>query len=61
MSDDLRPVRTPFGPALDSEIDASFYDNIFSPENLAKYTEVKEKQANVDHVCEKEEPFGRDV
>lgn len=59
--DDLRAVRAPFVPALDSELDTGYYDDFTSPEDMAKYAEVKEKQKNVDRVKEKEEPFGRGV
>ncbi|KAF9261855.1 AGC/NDR protein kinase [Marasmius fiardii PR-910] len=59
--DDLRSTRAPFVPALDSEIDTGYYDDFTSPEDMAKYAEVKEKQKNVDKVKEKEEPFARGV
>jgi len=59
--DDLRSVQAPFVPALDSEIDTGYYDDFSSPEDMAKYAEVQEKQRNVEKVKEKEEPFGRGV
>ncbi|CAK5265448.1 unnamed protein product [Mycena citricolor] len=59
--EDLRSVNAPFVPALDSEIDTGYYDDFTSPEDMAKYAEVKEKQRNVDNVKEKEEGFGRGV
>lgn len=59
--DDLRSVRAPFVPALDSEIDTGYYDDFTSPEDMAKYAEVKEKQKNVELVKETEEPMGRGV
>ncbi|KAF8641542.1 hypothetical protein AX16_009919 [Volvariella volvacea WC 439] len=59
--EDLRSIPAPFVPALDSEIDTGYYDDFTSPEDMAKYAEVKEKQRNVDMVKEKEEPFGRGV
>ena len=59
--EDLRSIRAPFVPALDSEIDTGYYDDFTSPEDMAKYAEVKEKQRNVDQVREKEEPFKRGV
>jgi cell cycle protein kinase DBF2 len=59
--EDLRAVRAPFVPALDSEIDTGYYDDFTSLEDMAKYAEVKEKQKNVDRVKEKDEPFGRGV
>ncbi|KAI0027263.1 kinase-like protein [Vararia minispora EC-137] len=58
---DLRSVPAPFVPALDSEIDTGYYDDFTSPEDMAKYAEVREKQRNVDKVKEKEEPFARGV
>ncbi|KAF9552995.1 AGC/NDR protein kinase [Agrocybe pediades] len=58
---DLRSVRAPFVPALDSEIDTGYYDDFTSPEDMAKYAEVKEKQQNVEKVREKDEPFARGV
>lgn len=59
--DDLRGVRAPFVPALDSEIDTGYYDDFTSVEDMAKYAEVKEKQKNVDRVKEKEDPMSRGV
>jgi hypothetical protein len=59
--DDLRSTRAPFVPALDSEIDTGYYDDFTSPEDMAKYAEVKEKQKNVDLVKETDEPMGRGV
>jgi len=59
--DDLRNGNAPFVPALDSEIDTGYYDDFTSPEDMAKYAEVKEKQKNVDKVKEKEDQFGRGV
>lgn len=57
----LRSVPPPFVPALDSEIDTGYYDDFTSPEDMAKYTEVKEKQRNVEKVKEKDDSFGRGV
>ncbi|KXN84836.1 Serine/threonine-protein kinase sid2 [Leucoagaricus sp. SymC.cos] len=59
--DDLRGVRAPFVPALDSEIDTGYYDDFTSPEDMAKYAEVQEKQKNVDLVKDSDEPMGRGV
>lgn len=58
---DLRSIQAPFVPALDSELDTGYYDDFTSPEDMAKYAEVKEKQKNVANVKEKEESFGRGV
>jgi cell cycle protein kinase DBF2 len=58
---DLRSVQAPFMPALDSEIDTGYYDDFTSPDDMAKYAEVIEKQKNVDMVKEKDEPFNRGV
>ena len=59
---DLRSVRAPFVPALDSDTDTGYYDDFTSPEDMAKYAEVrKEKQRNVKKVKEKEDAFGRGV
>ncbi|KAH6917680.1 AGC/NDR protein kinase [Coprinopsis sp. MPI-PUGE-AT-0042] len=57
----LRSTRAPFVPALDSELDTGYYDDFTSPEDMAKYAEVKEKQKNVEKVREKEDEFGRGV
>jgi cell cycle protein kinase DBF2 len=57
----LRSTRAPFVPALDSEIDTGYYDDFTSPEDMAKYAEVKEKQRNVDKVKEKEDLTPRGV
>ncbi len=59
--DDLRGVRAPFVPALDSEIDTGYYDDFTSAEDMAKYAEVQEKQKNVELVKDTEEPMGRGV
>ncbi|PCH33151.1 kinase-like protein [Wolfiporia cocos MD-104 SS10] len=59
--DDLRSVKAPFVPALDSEIDTGYYDDFTSAGDMAKYAEVLEKQKNVDRVKEKEEPSARGV
>ncbi|THH04795.1 hypothetical protein EW145_g5257 [Phellinidium pouzarii] len=59
--DDLRSTKAPFVPALDSEVDTGYYDDFTSIEDMAKYTEVKEKQRNVEKVKEKEVDFGRGV
>ena len=57
----LQSVKAPFVPALDSEVDTGYYDNFTSPEDMAKYEEVKEKQRNVEKAKEKEDAFGRGV
>ncbi|KAI0075902.1 kinase-like protein [Panus rudis PR-1116 ss-1] len=59
--DNLRSIRAPFVPALDSDIDTGYYDDFTSPEDMEKYAEVREKQKNVEAVKEKEEPFSRGV
>ncbi|TEB26289.1 AGC/NDR protein kinase [Coprinellus micaceus] len=59
--EDMRAVRAPFVPALDSELDTGYYDDFTSPEDMAKYAEVQEKMKNVAKVQEKEEPFDRGV
>ncbi|TFK97338.1 kinase-like domain-containing protein [Pterulicium gracile] len=52
----------PFVPSLDSEIDTGYYDDFTSVEDMEKYKEVKEKQANVDAIQEKDtEGMGRGV
>lgn len=59
--DDLRGSPAPFVPALDSDEDTGYYDDFTSPEDMAKYAEVREKQRNVDRLREKDEPFTRGV
>jgi cell cycle protein kinase DBF2 len=59
--DRLRSTPPPFVPALDSEIDTGYYDDFSSPEDMAKYAEVLEKQKNVEAVRDKEDKFGRGV
>lgn len=59
--EDLRSIRAPFVPALDSEIDTGYYDDFTSAEDMAKYAEVKDKQRNVEKVKDKEEPEARGV
>lgn len=58
---DLRAVQAPFVPALDSEIDTGYYDDFTSPEDMAKYAEVQEKQRNVERVREREDDSARGV
>ena len=55
--DHLRSQKAPFVPALDSDLDTGYYDDFTSPEDMAKYEEVREKQRNVDKVREKEDEF----
>ena len=57
----LRDQPAPFVPALDNDLDTGYYDDFSSPDDMAKYTEVKEKQRNVDRVREKDDGFGRGV
>lgn|SRR6266850_324174 len=57
----LRGAPAPFVPALDSDEDTGYYDDFTSPEDMAKYAEVHEKQRNVDRLREKDEPFARGV
>ncbi|KAH9075627.1 AGC/NDR protein kinase [Lactarius deliciosus] len=59
--DNLRGSLAPFVPALDSDEDTGYYDDFTSPDDMAKYAEVREKQRNVDRVREKDEPFARGV
>jgi cell cycle protein kinase DBF2 len=59
--DNLRGSPAPFVPALDSDEDTGYYDDFTSPEDMAKYAEVREKQRNVDRLREKDEPFTRGV
>ncbi|GAA6049271.1 hypothetical protein JCM3770_005915 [Rhodotorula araucariae] len=49
----LRERRAPFIPALDSEIDAGYFDDFSSEADMAKYAEVREKQRAVDGVAER--------
>ncbi|GAA5823805.1 hypothetical protein JCM11251_003301 [Rhodosporidiobolus azoricus] len=46
----LRERKAPFIPALDSEIDAGYFDDFSSEADMAKYAEVREKQRHVDAV-----------
>ncbi|GAA5903510.1 hypothetical protein JCM5296_006844 [Sporobolomyces johnsonii] len=58
----LRERKAPFIPALDSEIDAGYFDDFTSEADMAKYAEVREKQRHVDAVREKsEDKFNRGV
>ncbi|MBW0547977.1 hypothetical protein O181_087692 [Austropuccinia psidii MF-1] len=53
--DNMRSVHAPFVPALDSEIDAGYFDDFGNPEEMKKYGEVFEKARAVEAVEEKEE------
>ncbi|GAA5840074.1 hypothetical protein JCM3766R1_000666 [Sporobolomyces carnicolor] len=57
----LRDRKAPFVPALDSEIDAGYFDDFNSEADMAKYAEVREKQRHVDAVVEKADKFNRGV
>ncbi|KAK4700663.1 cell cycle protein kinase DBF2, partial [Phenoliferia sp. Uapishka_3] len=57
----LRDSKAPFIPALDSEVDSGYFDDFTSEADMKKYAEVREKQANVDKVREKDEKFNRGV
>jgi hypothetical protein len=59
--DNLRGTPAPFVPALDNDEDTGYYDDFTSPEDMAKYAEVREKQRNVDRLRERDEPFTRGV
>lgn len=59
--DSLRDSPAPFVPALESELDAGYFDDFSNPEDAAKYAEVFEKQKNVNAIAEKDEPFNRGV
>ncbi|GAA6011222.1 hypothetical protein JCM11491_006763 [Sporobolomyces phaffii] len=59
--DGLRDRKAPFVPALDSEIDAGYFDDFNSEADMAKYAEVREKQRHVDAVVEKGDKFNRGV
>ena len=57
--DNLRDVDPPYVPDLKSDFDTGYFDDFSSPDDMAKYTEVKEKQKNVDAVKDSDEPMGR--
>ncbi|BGP57155.1 hypothetical protein JCM8202_005408 [Rhodotorula sphaerocarpa] len=49
----LRERTAPFIPALDSEVDAGYFDDFSSESDMAKYAEVREKQRHVEAVAER--------
>ncbi|ORX63888.1 kinase-like protein [Basidiobolus meristosporus CBS 931.73] len=49
----------PFIPQLDSEVDASYFDDFNSPENLALYKEVFDKQEALEKATEAKDPIPR--
>ena len=57
--DKLRDVDPPYVPDLKSDFDTGYFDDFSSSDDMAKYTEVKEKQKNVDAVKDSDEPMGR--
>ncbi|GAA5856676.1 hypothetical protein JCM8547_005925 [Rhodosporidiobolus lusitaniae] len=57
----LRERKAPFIPALDSEIDAGYFDDFSSEADMAKYAEVREKQRHVDAVAERGSAQARGV
>lgn len=59
--DNLRSVRAPFIPTLNSEDDNIYYDDFTSSDDMEKYAEVLEKQRNVEQVEETDEPINRGV
>lgn len=46
---------------LDSDIDARYYDDFNSVEDIAKYAEADGRQNSAANVKEKEDPVGRGV
>lgn len=59
--DTIRQGAAPFVPALDSEVDAGYFDDFGNPEEMKKYGEVFEKARAVEAVKEKDDAFGRGV
>ncbi|GAA6029026.1 hypothetical protein JCM8097_001558 [Rhodosporidiobolus ruineniae] len=57
----LRDRKAPFIPALDSEIDAGYFDDFSSEADMAKYAEVREKQRHVDAVADRNAGGARGV
>ncbi|KAK9360661.1 kinase-like domain-containing protein [Lipomyces starkeyi] len=55
----IRRIQPPFIPQLDSEIDAGYFDDFSNQEDMAKYKEVHDKQAQLEMLAERPEKMNR--
>ncbi|KAK9453729.1 kinase-like domain-containing protein [Dipodascopsis uninucleata] len=55
----IRQIQPPFIPQLDSEIDAGYFDDFSNQEDMAKYKEVHDKQAQLERLADRPEKIKR--
>ncbi|KAK9245784.1 kinase-like domain-containing protein [Lipomyces tetrasporus] len=55
----IRRIQPPFIPQLDSEVDAGYFDDFSNQEDMAKYKEVHDKQAQLEMLAERSEKMNR--
>ena len=55
----LREQRAPFVPELDGETDAGYFDDFSNEADMAKYKEVRDKQAALENMADRDEQMGK--
>ncbi|KAK7202985.1 AGC/NDR protein kinase [Myxozyma melibiosi] len=55
----IRRLQPPFIPQLDSDVDAGYFDDFSNQEDMAKYKEVHDKQAQLEMLAERPEKVNR--
>ncbi|KAK9467594.1 kinase-like domain-containing protein [Lipomyces arxii] len=55
----IRQVQPPFIPQLDSDVDAGYFDDFSNQDDMAKYKEVHDKQAQLEKLADRSEPMNR--
>lgn len=55
----VRRTQPPFIPQLDSEVDAGYFDDFSNQEDMAKYKEVHDKQAQLEMLADRPEQINR--
>ena len=57
----LREQKPPFVPDLDSEVDAGYFDDFSSAEDMAKYKEVHDKQTALESMADRDEKMNNQL
>lgn len=55
----MREQRAPFVPELDGETDAGYFDDFSNEADMAKYKEVRDKQAALENMADRDEQMGK--
>ncbi|KAK9472436.1 kinase-like domain-containing protein [Dipodascopsis tothii] len=55
----IRQLQPPFIPQLDSDIDAGYFDDFSNQEDMAKYKEVHDKQAQLERIADRTDKLDR--